>query len=264
MHSISGELAAAAHTDDLSGCVLLLSESRPFSVTTEKGGVHEDCRAVLLNAASGSAKFSGTPRHLIRFRFDPSLFSEQHPFPFEEFGLLKTFFIPQEQPPVALPALFFRTVSDPVCKLARLLLSECSKGAACSHGLCLCCLTALLIELCRCGSIEAEAHEPPASGEFEKIMLYLRENCAAAGLAQVAETFHYHPKTVSALFLRKTGQSFSDIRNGLRLDKAASMIRNGVSVRETAALCGYKNLTNFYSRFELRFGVKPGAYRSGT
>ena len=59
-----------------------------------------------------------------------------------------------------------------------------------------------------------------------------------------------------------TGESPQEFIRLIRLQKAAEMLKNGKSVSEAAADCGFVNPKYFSSLFKQHFGVQPSKYRS--
>jgi AraC-like DNA-binding protein len=69
--------------------------------------------------------------------------------------------------------------------------------------------------------------------------------------------FHF-ARTFSEL----TGQSPHQYLLKLRLRHAATMLRDGASVTQSALDSGFENLSHFSRTFRRRFGVSPSSYRS--
>lgn len=96
-------------------------------------------------------------------------------------------------------------------------------------------------------------------------------------IRQIQERFHDNPteipsltelareagmsqSTLSRLFRKEYGTTvFSYLRN-TRLDLAAQMLSQGMSVTETAFSVGYNNLSYFSKEFKKRFGTSPSRF----
>lgn len=98
----------------------------------------------------------------------------------------------------------------------------------------------------------------------DDIVSYLSDNMATATLANTAETFSYHPNSISRILRRELGLSFSEVMGDLRLTRARELIEGStIAISDIAATCGYANMTNFYRAFQKRFGTSPGDCRKG-
>lgn len=259
---IKGEHITSLTPGNDSGYVLLLSETMPLSIKTETSGHLENCHAALISPAAGPIIFPNITGSFIRFCFKIYAAPSDEWLSFSECDLLKSFFLP-EKSHQTINTLFFRTISDHAMNTARQLLKECNSREPYAVELSLCYLSTLLIELCRFDHVVPESsYTSFTKCETDQVIDYIKCNYAGVTLTNVAETFHYHPKTVSALVRRVTGHSFSFFRNELRLQNAARLIRSGCSVQQAATQCGYSNMTNFYKQFTLYYGEKPGMYRA--
>ena len=58
-----------------------------------------------------------------------------------------------------------------------------------------------------------------------------------------------------------TGESPQDFIRIIRLERAASLLRNGRSVTDAAALSGFDNPKYFSTVFKKYFGVSPSKYQ---
>lgn len=79
--------------------------------------------------------------------------------------------------------------------------------------------------------------------------------------AQLASRFGMSIRTLSRLFSQQTGLCFSQWRQQTRVLASMGHLLNGASVSETAAQCGYENVSAFITAFKQRFGMTPGAFR---
>ena len=73
----------------------------------------------------------------------------------------------------------------------------------------------------------------------------------------IAVRLNLDRRYLSRLFKENTGQSIQDYLTQVRLDEAANYLQQGYSVSETAAFCGYENVTNFSRMFKKYHGVSP-------
>ena len=78
----------------------------------------------------------------------------------------------------------------------------------------------------------------------------------------LAERYYLNASYLSALFSRKTGSTFSDYLENLRMQKAAALLRSSrLSVAEAAAAVGYGNARYFCRLFKKHYSCTPTEYR---
>lgn len=80
--------------------------------------------------------------------------------------------------------------------------------------------------------------------------------------AQLASRFGLSVRTLSRLFSEQTGLSFSQWRQQARVLASMAHLLQGEAVSETAAHCGYDNVSAFIAAFKLRFGSTPGQFQA--
>lgn len=96
----------------------------------------------------------------------------------------------------------------------------------------------------------------------EKIIGYMNEHTAVGSLKEIARHFGYHPNYISAVLRKETGRSFSEILLGLRMERAAMLLKNtSLSVEEIATMLGFVGTSNFYRAFSRFYGVLPKEFR---
>jgi transcriptional regulator GlxA family with amidase domain len=64
------------------------------------------------------------------------------------------------------------------------------------------------------------------------------------------------------MFRRVVGVSVHQWLTNVRLDRASTLIRDGVKVEAVSLLVGYRSKKNFYRQFRRRFGTTPFEYRN--
>jgi AraC-like DNA-binding protein len=81
-------------------------------------------------------------------------------------------------------------------------------------------------------------------------------------LEDIAQLVHLTPPAFCRLFKQKTGRSFIDFLNEVRISNACKyLIETGYNISEIAFLCGYRTLSNFNKIFKKSTGLAPKAYR---
>lgn len=114
------------------------------------------------------------------------------------------------------------------------------------------------------------AREPGALSPAERLPLWLQDALAVfadprhlasgvPGLARLADRGIAH---LNRVIRRCTGNTATDVVNGLRLDRAATELRlSDAPVAAIASGVGLPNLGYFYHCFHTRFGTTPDRYR---
>jgi AraC family transcriptional regulator len=111
------------------------------------------------------------------------------------------------------------------------------------------------------------AHEPGRRGLAEKTLravveylhAHLADHVTLDDLATVAALSKHH---LLRQFRASTGQTPARFLTGLRLERAADLLRStDRPVATIAHQCGYRNPSQFAAAFERRHGTSPAAYR---
>jgi two-component system response regulator YesN len=78
----------------------------------------------------------------------------------------------------------------------------------------------------------------------------------------LAERVYLHPKYLSEVFKRATGQNLSDYVTERRMEKARKLLmETTLKVAEVALMCGFSNHKYFASLFKQQTGCTPTEYR---
>ncbi len=109
------------------------------------------------------------------------------------------------------------------------------------------------------------AHEQTASSHNKQFMvmlqLYIEQNLATVTLGSMAEHFHITSAYLSRAFKKNMGQNFSDYLSDRKLQKAAALLRQKISIGDISRQLGYSTPTYFLSKFKEKYGVTPSIYR---
>ena len=80
-------------------------------------------------------------------------------------------------------------------------------------------------------------------------------------LRMIASHFSVSVSTVTQLFQKKTQSTFHHFLTGLRMEKARTLIRDGLPLEMVGRAIGYRDHSTFYRAFRQTFGLSPREYR---
>jgi len=103
------------------------------------------------------------------------------------------------------------------------------------------------------------------SRRIDKVMEYLQNNFSKEiGLTEAAKVTNMTEVSFSRFFKSKTGKTFIDTLNEIRLGNATRMlIETSQGIAEIAYNCGFNNISNFNRTFKKRKGCTPKEFREG-
>lgn len=126
----------------------------------------------------------------------------------------------------------------------------------------------LFSELCRKGVFrnfsEAEYEEYSKKMlTFNRAVKYIYDNCTRKiTLDEAADMMHLNKHYFCHVFKSLTGKTLKEYVNGVRIDKAAGLLRStGLSVTEVAFLCGFNDSNYFSRKFRQVKGMSPLEFR---
>ena len=96
------------------------------------------------------------------------------------------------------------------------------------------------------------------------VMQFLEEHYSNRALSQtmVADHFHLSIYSLSRMFKKQFGMSFSEYVNGKRLEKSRELLLSTVlSVKEIADEVGFTDANYFTRLFRQNFGISPTDFR---
>jgi len=97
---------------------------------------------------------------------------------------------------------------------------------------------------------------------YEEITNYISEKAADITIKDLIQRFHFNEDYYNRLLKDKTGMTYSEYVQDLRLEKAEKLLKTtSMTVEEIADLVGYHNKGYFYKIFVARFGMTPSKYR---
>lgn len=99
-------------------------------------------------------------------------------------------------------------------------------------------------------------------GLIVSILREIEENYPEATLTQLAEKYHVSIAYLSTILKRETGQTFQELLQKKRLDKAAQLLKEShLSAENIIHTVGYSNTSYFYRVFRKQYGISPSEYR---
>jgi AraC-like DNA-binding protein/two-component sensor histidine kinase len=112
---------------------------------------------------------------------------------------------------------------------------------------------------------ESRPQHTPAAQEHVRRMLdrIERSYSEPITLRSLAAELHRQSAYLGGMFRRVVGVSVHQWLTTVRLDRASTLIRDGVKVEAVSLLVGYRSKKNFYRQFKRRFGTTPFAHRQG-
>ena len=95
-----------------------------------------------------------------------------------------------------------------------------------------------------------------------EILNYILNNYASVTLEDVAQHFHFSVPHCSKLIKRFSGQSFSDLLENIRLQKAENyLLFTKLNIAEISDKIGFKNPESFIRMFKRRHNMTPSKFR---
>lgn len=97
---------------------------------------------------------------------------------------------------------------------------------------------------------------------FEEISDYIKRHYATVTVQELVREFHFQEDYFNRIIKNKTGLTYSDYVQQIRLEHAEHMlISSSRSVEEITELVGYHNKGYFYKIFKEKYGTTPSKYR---
>lgn len=101
--------------------------------------------------------------------------------------------------------------------------------------------------------------------EFSAIFTFIQTHYTKTSLSEIASRFHYSERQISRIVLNSTGKNYAQLIIQLRMEKAASLLRQRLlSTQDIASAVGYSTLSSFYRTFVNYYGCTPAAYMEKT
>lgn len=100
------------------------------------------------------------------------------------------------------------------------------------------------------------------SSAITEITDYIYMNYQTVTMDSLAAQFSYHPKYLSSLVHKHTGQTFRELIVSIKLQNAINyLLYADFNIERIVDLIGYKDKSSFYSLFKKKYGMSPSEFR---
>jgi two-component system response regulator YesN len=106
-----------------------------------------------------------------------------------------------------------------------------------------------------------ETASDPAEMLIRQTLNYINETYEEISLEKAADHVHVSPSYLSRLFHRVTRVRFVDHVKNVRIEKARTLLQEGMSVKDTSISVGYGNIGYFSTLFKSSTGLSPTEYK---
>lgn len=97
---------------------------------------------------------------------------------------------------------------------------------------------------------------------FEEVCQYIKTHYRDICTQELMEQFHFQKDYFNRLIKKKTGMTYSEYLQNIRLHQAKKLLREtNYSVSQIAEMVGYHNKGYFYKIFTEKYGMTPARYR---
>lgn len=97
--------------------------------------------------------------------------------------------------------------------------------------------------------------------EFSAIFSYIQSHYHDKTLSEIAAYFHYSERQITRIVYNCTGNNYSQLVLKLRMEKAASLLKQNVCIDTISYAVGYSTTSSFYRAFTRYFHCTPVEYR---
>lgn len=122
----------------------------------------------------------------------------------------------------------------------------------------------LIITLCEKHVISFNTAEKKNSAHktvMDTIVYIQKHYQRKISLEEIAKNVYTNKFTLTRVFKEMTGQTVFEYINIFRCGQASQLIRGGLSVSESAASCGFSNMSFFTKTFKRYIGYLPSEYK---
>lgn len=97
---------------------------------------------------------------------------------------------------------------------------------------------------------------------IKEILFYMEEHLETVTKNELGEYFHFHPDYLGRFLLRKTGNTYRENLNNMRMERAVRLLCAGESVNSVIQKLGFSNKGHFNKMFKNFYGMLPGEYKN--
>lgn len=102
----------------------------------------------------------------------------------------------------------------------------------------------------------------PDTKSISYIIQLLDMRCNDITLRELAEACHYHPNHLSRLIYKEYGQTFQELKNQSRIDKAKMLLaHSALGIDEISIMMGFAQRASFERQFCKQVLMTPAKYR---
>lgn len=158
------------------------------------------------------------------------------------------------------PSFLYLSQLDPSVEvLIEMLMKEYLSNESYSHVIIESLVTLLFSYILRSYSTQSlqENHQ------IHEILEYIYANYNSCSLIEVSNKFNYHPKYLSSLLHKHSGDTFRDLLTKIKLQNSVYyLLYTDYSIEKISGLVGYAEKSSFFSSFKKRYHMTPSQYRS--
>lgn len=97
---------------------------------------------------------------------------------------------------------------------------------------------------------------------YEEIISYIKQNYRDISIRQLAEHFHFHEDYFNRMLKSKTGMTYTQYIQNMRLDEAEKLLlHTDLTIDDIVGKVGYSNKGYFYKIFTEKNHMTPAKYR---
>ena len=97
---------------------------------------------------------------------------------------------------------------------------------------------------------------------YEEIISYIKQHYKDISIKQLSEHFHFHEDYFNRMLKSKTGMTYTQYVQNLRLEEAKKLLRQTkLTIDEIASRVGYSNKGYFYKIFIEKYHMTPAKFR---
>ena len=97
---------------------------------------------------------------------------------------------------------------------------------------------------------------------IKEILLNMEQHLDTVTKNELGEYFHFHPDYLGRFLLRKTGNTYTENLNNMRMERAVRLLYAGESVNSVIQELGFSNKGHFNKMFKKFYGMLPGEYKN--